>query len=123
MLPNTPKNRAKLEILEMDEGRCRNHLRDNNGDLLCKTPRYMLSVHRIIRGGVPYTPDVCITLCAVCHNHSEGKGNPKDRDGNDTTGDRYLLTILEYWKDKIEDRWPRMRKHLKDKIERLELFR
>ena len=115
MLPNTPKNKAKLEIWDLDHRRCRNPE--------CETPRLMVAVHRIIRGGVPYTPDVCITLCAVCHGHSEGKGNPKDRDGNPTTGDRFLLTILEYRKDKIEDRWQRMRKHLNDKIEKLELFR
>ena len=115
MLPNTKKNKAKLKIASSDHMRCRNPL--------CKEPYLMISVHRIIRGGVPYTPDVCITLCAVCHNHSEGKGNPKDRDGNDTTGDRYLLTILNDYIGHPDDRWPKMRKHLMGKIQRLETFR
>lgn len=115
MLPNTPKNRDKLAIWDLDHRQCRNSE--------CETPRYMLSVHRIIRGGVPYTPDVCITLCAVCHNHSEGKGNPKDRDGNNTTGDRYLLTILNDYIGHPDDRWPKMRERLMGKIQRLETFR
>jgi len=114
MQPNTPINRAKLEIFSLDHCFCRNPH--------CKDPYFMVAVHRIIRGGVPYTPDVSITLCAVCHNHSEGKGNPKDKDGNRITGNRFLLNILEYWENHIEDRWEKMREYLRNLIEKRELF-
>ena len=115
MLPNTAINRAKLEIVALDHSVCRNPE--------CEDPRFMLAVHRIIRGGVPYTPNVSISLCAVCHNNAEGKGNPKDKDGNRTTGDKFLLTILEFWENKTDDRWEAMRTYLRGKIEKKEIFK
>ena len=115
MLPTNKKNKAKLEIVALDHDRCR------NPD--CETPYFMVTVHRIIRGGVPYTPGVSISLCANCHEKSEGKGNPKDANGNRITGNQFLLSILEYWKNKIEDRWEAMREYLRRKIEKQELFR
>lgn len=112
MKPNTEINRAKLEIAELDHWQCRNPN--------CEYPTYMIAVHRIIfasHGGA-YTLTNGVTLCALCHGKSEGKYNPKDKDGNRITGDKYLLIILNYWKGKLEDRWEVAREHLKQKIKR-----
>ena len=117
MLPNTPINRAKLEILSADYERCR------NAD--CETPRFMLSVHRVFRAshGGKYTLKNGVTLCAVCHNFAEGKGNPKDIHGEKTTGDQWLLSKLSFWISHPDDRFEPHRQFLREKIEKLELFR
>jgi len=112
MLPNSLKNKAKLEIAKLDHYRCRNYF--------CSNPYFMPSVHRIVRAshGGEYRPKNGIVLCANCHAKAEGKNNPKDKNGRRITGNQFLLEILEYWAGKIEDRFNWARKYLRAKIDK-----